>query len=545
MSPARNARAVSVTTAITATFSQALRPLGSQQGPILQAFSSQASRAKSSITCTGNTLKYTPSSSFKPGETIFATITTAAQSSSGEHLAAPQVFQFTTATSPSTGTFGGGSDPVVGDNATSVTLGDLDGDGDLDMLTANYNTDGTVSVRLNDGRGNFTGKQEVKVGYGPYQVVLSDVDNDGDLDLLTANANTVVSTVSVRLNNGKGTFGGAQEVKTGENPHALALADVDGDGDLDLLVANYVDSSSNYTSSTVSVRLNNGTGEFASQGQEVMVGTRPMGVAAGDLDNDGDIDFVTVNSNITTASVRLNNGRGIFGGGQEVNVGVSPHAVKLGDIDGDGDLDLVTGDLNTNTVSIRFNNGSGSFSDGQTVTLSTGARSIALGDVDGDGDLDLLAATYTGNKVEVHMNNGTGAFTNKQEVSVGEGPYSLALGDVDGDGDLDFATVNNTSKTVSVRLNQNDNKRLAEEVSIYPNPAHLKAQMILPARLGNQALHMRIINVVGQTMIERDLTVEQLMMPSGLVLKSLANGVYYVCLDTSEGRVIKRVVVEK
>jgi hypothetical protein len=544
VSPARNAYAVPCTTAITATFTQSLRPSDNQTGPALRVFSSQMSRLKGSVTSAGSVLKFTPSTSFKPGETIFATITAGVQSSSGEYLAAPHVFQFTTATSPSTGTFGGGSDPVVGDNATSLTLGDIDGDGYLDMLVCNYNTNGTVSVRLNDGRGNFSGKQEVKVGYGPYQVVLGDVDNDGDLDLLTANANTAVSTISVRLNNGKGTFGGAQEVKTGENPHALALADVDGDGDLDLLVANYVDSSSNYVTSTVSVRLNNGAGQFTSEGQEVTVGTRPMSVAAGDLDSDGDIDFVTINSNTTTASVRFNDGKGTFSGSQEVSVGLSPHAVKLGDIDGDGDLDMVTGDLNTNTASIRFNNGSGLFSDGQAVALGTGARSISLSDIDGDGDLDLLAANYTGNSVEVYTNNGTGAFTLKQEVSVGEGPYALALGDVDNDGDLDFATVNNASKNVSVRLNQNDNKRLSEEVSVYPNPAHLKAQMMLPARFNNQEVRMRILNVVGQTMIDRTLMAEQLTMPSGIILKTLAIGVYFVCLDTSEGRVVKRIVVE-
>lgn len=73
------------------------------------------------------------------------------------------------------------------------------GDGDLDLLTANYD-DNTVSVRLNNGSGSFSGTIEVAVGTYPYDVVTADVDGDGDLDLLTANYFN--NTVSVRLNNG-------------------------------------------------------------------------------------------------------------------------------------------------------------------------------------------------------------------------------------------------------------------------------------------------------------------------------------------------------
>ncbi|HEX8350777.1 MAG TPA: Ig-like domain-containing protein, partial [Hymenobacter sp.] len=256
LSPARNAQSVPRTTAVTATFDE---PLSLEAAPqqALKIFSTQSTRKQAATTTvSGNTIKLTPGSGagFKPGETISATITTAVQGSSGQNLAKPQVFQFIAATSPSTGTFNGDSELTVGNNTTNATLGDIDGDGDLDLLTANYNNKGTVTVRLNNGKGAFSGNQEVAVGPGPYQVVLGDVDGDGDLDLLTPNANTTINTVSVRLNDGKGTFGGTQEVKVGENPHAVALGDVDGDGDLDLLAANYTDSSSNYATSTVSVR---------------------------------------------------------------------------------------------------------------------------------------------------------------------------------------------------------------------------------------------------------------------------------------------------
>jgi len=97
------------------------------------------------------------------------------------------------------GVFSGGSDPAVGSYPYSVAVGDVDGDGDLDLLTANSG-DYTLSVRLNNGAGTFTApatNPNLAVGSFPTSVALGDVDGDGDLDLLAAN---VSSTVNVRLN---------------------------------------------------------------------------------------------------------------------------------------------------------------------------------------------------------------------------------------------------------------------------------------------------------------------------------------------------------
>jgi hypothetical protein len=104
-----------------------------------------------------------------------------------------------------------------------------------------------VSVALGDGRGNFTMSSTLAVGRRPASVEAADVDGDGDLDVLTANA--AGNTVSVRLNNGLGSFSGSQEVAVGSAPLRVATADLDGDGDLDLATA---DANGN----TVSVRFN-------------------------------------------------------------------------------------------------------------------------------------------------------------------------------------------------------------------------------------------------------------------------------------------------
>ncbi|MGI4875287.1 MAG: FG-GAP-like repeat-containing protein [Janthinobacterium lividum] len=472
--PLANARAVARTSAVAVTFSQ---PLTAASAGALKVFSAQRgglrTRAATPATVNGSTLSFSPTAyDFLPGETVTYTVTTAATSSGGGTLAQPRVSQFTAATGGTgLGVFNGSAASAVGTYPNRVVTGDVDGDGDLDLVAVNYSTgasNSTVSVRLNGGdatgsnTGVFSGSQNVAVGISPSDVALGDVDNDGDLDLLAVNyAN---GTVSVRLNGGDntgsntGVFSGTQNVSVGTSPSALTLGDVDGDGDLDLLTTNS-------TTSIVSVRLNT-AGTFGGN-QNVAVGSGPTAVSLGDVDNDGDLDLFAVNYGGSSVSVCLNGGNatgsntGIFSAGVAVAVGSHPTSLALDDIDGDGDLDLLASNSSSATVSVCLNGGSGSFSNGQTLAVGNNARGVVLGDVDADGDLDLLVANLDDNNVSLRLNGGnatgsnTGLFSGGGELSAGTAPLSLALGDVDGDGDLDLLTTNYlASGTVSVRLNR-------------------------------------------------------------------------------------------
>ncbi|UOQ98714.1 FG-GAP-like repeat-containing protein [Hymenobacter sp. 5317J-9] len=465
LSPTRNARAAARTTNVGITFNQ---NVNAATAGTVRAYSPQRGGQVvrgGNATASAAVLTVNPATDLKPGETVLVTVPAAVTSSSTGLGAKPQVYQFTAAAGGSgTGSFQPGSDFTTGTTPTGIAAADVDGDGDLDLLTANFNAS-TVSVRYNDGTGAYSGSQTVPVGSQPYDVVMADVDGDGDLDFLATNSGS--NTVSVRLNGGDATgsntglFGNGSTVSVGTAPFNTAVGDVDGDGDLDFLTANY-----STTAATVSVRLNNGTGTFAA-GSTVSVGNGGGYVAVGDVDGDGDLDLLTANFNANTVSVRLNGGdatgsnTGTFSGGSNPAVGTGPYAVQLGDVDADGDLDFISANFTGNTVSVQLNNGTGTFAAGSTVSVGTGPSYAGLADVDADGDLDIVTANFgTGaNTASVRLNGGTGTFTGSTNVAVGTKPYSVALGDVDGDGDLDLLAAisddgGSTGGGASVRFNR-------------------------------------------------------------------------------------------
>jgi hypothetical protein len=354
------------------------------------------------------------------------------------------------------GGFTAADDLAVGTGARAAALGDIDSDGDLDIVTANPDSD-NVSVLLGDGAGGFAAAYGFAVGNGPRALALGDLDGDGDLDIVTADR--LGDTVSVLLGDGAGGFTALASgpIAIGAGPQALALGDVDGDGDLDIVAASFFDS-------RVSVLLGDGSGSFIVAGTPVVPGGSPSDVRLGDVDGDGALDIVTANELSDSVSVLLGDGSGGFAapaGSSLIAAGHRPESVALGDLDGDGDLDIVTANENTNRVTVLLGDGAGGFAQatGSPITIGDGPFAVTLGDVDADGDLDLITANDRGDTVSVLLGNGTGGFTpapgNPFAVAA---LRSVALGDVN--------PLSETSLTDELAFAEGELKRLLPRIMV-------------------------------------------------------------------------------
>jgi VCBS repeat-containing protein len=208
------------------------------------------------------------------------------------------------------GTFGPHVMYAAGVAPSSVAVGDLNGDGKLDIVTTNFggfNTSNNVSVLLGNGDGSFQPQTKYAVTGTPLSVAIGDLNGDGRLDLAVASNDT--NTVSVLLGKGDGTFQPETTHAASVGPSGIAIADFDGDGKPDLVSANF---GSNTARASLSLLLGNGDGTVQAQ-TNYPTGTASNHVAVADLNGDSRPDAVTSNQGSDNVSVLLNNSPTLLG----------------------------------------------------------------------------------------------------------------------------------------------------------------------------------------------------------------------------------------
>ncbi|MFK7926121.1 MAG: FG-GAP repeat domain-containing protein [Bacteroidia bacterium] len=328
-------------------------------------------------------------------------------------------------------------------NSMDVEPGDLDDDGDLDLVIA---SEFQPNILLfNDGKGHFTNASAERlpqVAHDSEDIALADFDADGDLDIVFVSEDDQIN--EFYLNDGKGFFTDVSErLGVTGTTNAIIAADFDQDGDLDLAFGN---AGQNY------LLLNDGKGNFQDQTKKLLpaVLDQTQDLEAGDVDGDGDLDIIAGNEDQNR--LYLNDGTGKFTDATEGRLTFwadereETREADFGDIDGDGDLDLVfanvvfqVGTLAQNRL--LLNDGKGYFTDVSEQALVQEEPFLSVDadfwDADEDGDLDLFICNSFGGPFQLFANDGTGQFVDISQESlpdlVGSG-IDAEYFDADGDG---------------------------------------------------------------------------------------------------------------
>lgn len=368
----------------------------------------------------------------------------------------------------------------------SMAIGDVDGDGDLDVAVArSYFALPGLAILRNNGDGTFAGEELYNLAFGQSLggVALADVDRDADLDAIgtVSGDNGQETRIAVWRNTGTGSFQAAQFFQAGSNPRGLVVGDFNGDGFQDVLCANGMGAG------TIALLRHNGvTGSGAGFLAPTFtnVGANAMRVAAGDVDRDGDLDVVVGRSDLLGGAngihVLLNNGAGQFTQSQTFTsvpgAYRQSYAVHLADLDGDGWLDLLTGGAvnasTTNGVVAIRRNVAGTFGAPQSIDLepwSFTVYDIRTADVTNDGWLDIIATTPSGRAVDgwnLVPSSGNGNFGTVIFRTAAKWTYEAIGADLDGDNDRDVVTLAYDSSVITVHKNQNGAFPLPTQYSV-------------------------------------------------------------------------------
>jgi len=341
----------------------------------------------------------------------------------------------------------------------SVAIGDLNGDGKLDVVSA-HGTDfpvdlrklRAVSVLLNRGGGRLGPSHTYPTGkagddQGAWSVAIGDLTGDGKADLATANPGG--RSVSVLVNRGGGVFDAPVNYSIDREPWDVAIADFDGDGKPDIATAN---------PTTVSVLLNRGDGTFGDK-VDYPTGGSTWAFVVGDLNADGKPDLATANYTASTVSVHINRGDGTFKPKVEYPTGPGPRGIAIGDLNGDRKLDLVTANGSSNpggdtdwvdSVSLLLNKGDGTLRPKRDYRSRSEEglvfSSVRIGDMNGDRRPDIVTADGDDWTISVLLNEGRGRFGARFEYGsvidddAGIGAEAVAIADLSGDRRLDVVT---------------------------------------------------------------------------------------------------------
>ncbi|WP_460218043.1 T9SS type A sorting domain-containing protein [Psychroserpens sp. MEBiC05023] len=345
----------------------------------------------------------------------------------------------------------------------ALSVNDIDGDGDLDILIAENNfPDDIIGWYENtDGLGNFSAKQTISTQVDNLSTLyIKDLDGDTDLDVISASIGNG-EIAWYENTDGQATFGPQQLITTASFSSTtqyieVVSADFDGDLDNDILFA----ANGSPDQAVYWIENTDGSGTFANIEEVIDVFGGMFYLKLADLDDDGDIDVYGQNSFDGLLSI-TNDGSGNFSFGNMFSTSYDGYTgfAQAFDVDGDTDLDMfgfVRNDDDVNEIGvIWFENtdAQGAFSNEQiieTINFTTLNPRFDVADFDGDGNSDLICHNVDGFELSWKKNEMTsGTFGNSQGIIYDlKGVRDAISIDVDGDADKDIVFTSYENNTL-------------------------------------------------------------------------------------------------
>ena len=326
----------------------------------------------------------------------------------------------------------------------ALTSGDINGDGKIDLVTAN-------KLLIGNGSGGFTTSTISNLySNGVYDIISADFNNDGKLDLVMA-----AGDVYLLIGNGTGGFSlptSISSVNSGFSVKRIVVADFNNDGKKDLAAL---------SDTEMKVLIGNGVGGFSVSPVTTLSGNSGFGsITTADFNADGKMDLVTskcvgFNSCLGYLSIFIGNGMGGFSATTDIQNGFYPQSITSADLNNDGKIDIAT--LNSGSLSIALGNGFGGFSVNTIYDGGSDKNFITTGDFNNDGNLDLVLRSGV-SSTSILLGDGSGtysAFPNfdyNYVINSESSGIAVVAADFNGDGKMDLATSNSIAGSVGVFL---------------------------------------------------------------------------------------------
>ncbi len=483
-------------------------------------------------------LTITHSKNFLPGEIINVILSNSIKDSANNSMGKIFTFMFTAQVLRGNGLFVQKTPSItVGSGPYYCTCADFNNDAKPDVALTNF-ASGSISILNNSGGLNFT-TQTIPGFTNPTGIVSGDLDCDGDMDIVATLES--LNGIAVYLNNGNGTFTSMPYFLTGIHPTYIAIGFIDSDIYPDIITASW-----DVDFPDIRVYKGNGNGTFTLM-HTYTTGIRPLCIYIGDVDNDGDNDVgVGIDYSNPRVEFYLNDGLGNLAFSYSASTLDRPYGIAGNDIDGDGNVDIVVSNKYNASLSVLMNNGNGNFTNYIYPTLGSYPYGVTLNDFNKDGRIDIATALQNSQNIDVKINTGSVplfasySYPNQFGIST-----NLVSSDFDNDDDIDIVVLDNLSNTVCVYKNTDSVSINIEPIGTeipssfslhqnYPNPFNpsTKIRFGIPGEK-NSFTTLKIYNSLG---VEVSTLISNYLKPGIYEVQweasNLTSGVYFYTLQS-------------